>query len=55
LLVIDTVASSKLHEEAADTTAAPDSTREETKLWRTLIVEDFENVDAELSMLPWQT
>jgi hypothetical protein len=41
LLAIDTVASSKLHGEAADTTAEPDSKREETKLWRSLIVADF--------------
>ena len=51
LLATDTVASSKLHEEAADTTAEPDSKREETRPWKSLIVADFENVNAELSML----
>lgn len=51
LLEIVTVASSKLQEEAADTMAAPESKREETKPWRTLIVADSERVNAELSTL----
>ena len=38
LVAIETVASSKLHEEAADTIAALDNNSEETKLWRTFIV-----------------
>ena len=40
LVAIETVASSKLHEEAADTIAALDNNSEETKLWRTFIVAD---------------
>ena len=42
LLEIDTEASSKLQEEAADTIVAPESRREETKLYRTLIVAELE-------------
>jgi hypothetical protein len=37
LLEIDTVASSKLHDDAADTIVALERRREETKLLRTLI------------------
>jgi hypothetical protein len=41
LLVTDTVASSKLHEDAADTIVAPERRREETKLLKTLMVADL--------------
>ena len=51
LLVTDTVASSKLHDEAAETIAALESNSEETKLSRSLIVADSKRVNAQLAML----
>lgn len=48
LLEMDTVASSKLHEDAADTNVAPESRREDTKLLRTLIFAVQGIVDVEL-------
>ena len=51
LLVTDTVASSKLHEEAADTIAALESNSEETKLSKTLIVAGPKRVNAQMAML----
>jgi hypothetical protein len=43
LLETDTVASSKLHDDAADTIVAPERRSEETKLLRTLIFADIEH------------
>lgn len=51
LLATDTVASSKLHEEAADTIAALESNSEETKPSKTLIVADPKRVNAQLAMM----
>lgn len=48
MLVTETVASSKLHEEAADTIAALERSSEETKLCITLIVADPKRVNAQL-------
>jgi hypothetical protein len=45
LLEIDTVASSKLHEDAADTIVAPERRSEETRLLRTLIFAGIEHND----------
>lgn len=45
LVVTDTVASSKLQEEAADTIAALESKSEDTRLCMTLIVTDLDRVN----------
>ena len=47
LLEMDTVASSKLHEDAADAIVAPERRREETKLLRTFILAVQERVNVE--------
>jgi hypothetical protein len=45
LLEIDTVASSKLHDDAADAIVAPEIRSEETRLLRTLIFTSIEHND----------
>jgi hypothetical protein len=45
---MDTVASSKLHDDAAETIVAPESNNEDTKLLKTLILAVREEVTTEL-------
>jgi hypothetical protein len=54
LLATDTVASSKPHEEAAETIVALESKREETKLWTTLIIADIDKSKREAVDVAWK-